>query len=239
MAGIAVEKGTRRWTVSARSSTAWIPVTDSLFRDRRRPPAAAAGASGERPPSSRASAAPAAAVHRRRRRQAARDRPLRVAARAARLGLVPRRQGRALHCRLGGEPATLDGESVILGSEDNVSAIAMFTGRAAPLAPPKGLPYAPAAPLAVSPSPSSSDASAAAQQPPEGGVSLDVGSASQWPAWDPPWIVSVRSTGVGLPSSRAGFLLLGRSVLFFSPPPRPLSACARPCRSRSNRSRSP
>ncbi len=52
-------------------------------------------------------------------------------------------KGRALHCRLGGEPATLDGESVILGSEDNVSAIAMFTGRAAPLAPPKGLPYAP------------------------------------------------------------------------------------------------
>ena len=41
------------------------------------------------------------------------------------------------------QAATLDGESVILGSEDNVSAIAMFTGRAAPLAPPKGLPYAP------------------------------------------------------------------------------------------------
>jgi polyisoprenyl-teichoic acid--peptidoglycan teichoic acid transferase len=51
--------------------------------------------------------------------------------------------GRALHCRLGGEPATVDGESVILGSEDNVATIAMFLGKSAPLPPPKGLPYAP------------------------------------------------------------------------------------------------
>jgi LCP family protein required for cell wall assembly len=51
--------------------------------------------------------------------------------------------GKALHCRLGGEPATIGGESVILGSEDNVSVVAMFTGRSAPLLPPKGLPYAP------------------------------------------------------------------------------------------------
>ena len=51
--------------------------------------------------------------------------------------------GTALHCRLGGEPATLGGESVILGSEDNISTIAMFLGRSAPLPPPKGLPYAP------------------------------------------------------------------------------------------------
>lgn len=50
---------------------------------------------------------------------------------------------RALHCRLGGDPATVGGESVILGSEDNVATVAMFTGRSAPLAPPKGLPYAP------------------------------------------------------------------------------------------------
>ena len=50
---------------------------------------------------------------------------------------------RALHCRLGGEPGSADGESVIFGSEDNVATIAMFTGRSAPLAPPKGLPYAP------------------------------------------------------------------------------------------------
>ena len=40
--------------------------------------------------------------------------------------------GRALHCRLGGDPATVGGESVILGTEDNVSTVAMFTGRSAP-----------------------------------------------------------------------------------------------------------
>jgi LCP family protein required for cell wall assembly len=51
--------------------------------------------------------------------------------------------GAAVHCRLGGDPATVDGQSVILPSEDNVEAVAMFTGRAAPLPPPKGLPYAP------------------------------------------------------------------------------------------------
>jgi LCP family protein required for cell wall assembly len=50
---------------------------------------------------------------------------------------------RALHCRLGGDPASVGGESVILGSEDNVGAVAMFMGRSAPLPPPKGLPYAP------------------------------------------------------------------------------------------------
>ena len=51
--------------------------------------------------------------------------------------------GRALHCRLGGDPATVGGESVILPSEDNVATVAMFTGRSAPLPPPRGLPYAP------------------------------------------------------------------------------------------------
>jgi len=50
---------------------------------------------------------------------------------------------RALHCRLGGEPGSADGQSVIFGSEDNVATVAMFTGRSAPLPPPKGLPYAP------------------------------------------------------------------------------------------------
>lgn len=51
--------------------------------------------------------------------------------------------GQALHCRLGGDPASIGGESVILGSEDNVATVAMFTGRSAPLPPPRGLPYAP------------------------------------------------------------------------------------------------
>ena len=49
----------------------------------------------------------------------------------------------ALHCRLGGEPGSADGQSVIFGSEDNVATLSMFTGRSAPLQPPKGLPYAP------------------------------------------------------------------------------------------------
>ncbi|MGL6278685.1 MAG: LCP family protein, partial [Gaiella sp.] len=49
----------------------------------------------------------------------------------------------ALHCRLGGDPGTVGGESVILPSEDNVEAIAMFVGRSAPQPPPQGLPYAP------------------------------------------------------------------------------------------------
>ena len=50
---------------------------------------------------------------------------------------------RALHCRLGGEPQSVGGESVIVGSEDNAATIAMFLGRSSPLPPPKGLPYAP------------------------------------------------------------------------------------------------
>jgi hypothetical protein len=41
-------------------------------------------------------------------------------------------QNKALHCRLGGDGATVGGESVILGSEDNVATVAMFTGRSAP-----------------------------------------------------------------------------------------------------------
>jgi LCP family protein required for cell wall assembly len=51
--------------------------------------------------------------------------------------------GKALHCRLGGEPGYAGGESVILGSEDNLATVAMFVGDSAPLPPRKGLPYAP------------------------------------------------------------------------------------------------
>jgi LCP family protein required for cell wall assembly len=51
--------------------------------------------------------------------------------------------GAAVHCRLGGDPGTVGGESVILPSEDNVEAVAMFLGRSAPQPPPQGLPYAP------------------------------------------------------------------------------------------------
>jgi len=59
------------------------------------------------------------------------------------LGWVRFRAGASLRCKLGGDPATIGGESVILGSEDNARVIAMFLGRSAPLAPPKGAPYAP------------------------------------------------------------------------------------------------
>jgi LCP family protein required for cell wall assembly len=49
--------------------------------------------------------------------------------------------GRSLHCRLGGEPTSIGGESVILGSEDNVAVVSMFLGRSAPVRPPKGTLY--------------------------------------------------------------------------------------------------
>ena len=63
----------------------------------------------------------------------------------AQLGWVRFRadSSKSLHCRLGGEPATIGGESVIIGSEGNVDVISMFLRRSAPLAPPKGASYAP------------------------------------------------------------------------------------------------
>jgi polyisoprenyl-teichoic acid--peptidoglycan teichoic acid transferase len=48
---------------------------------------------------------------------------------------------RSLHCRLGGEPSSFGGESVLLGSEDNAEVISMFIRRTAPLAPEKGTRY--------------------------------------------------------------------------------------------------
>jgi len=48
---------------------------------------------------------------------------------------------RALHCRLGGEPQSIGGESVLIGTEENTAAIAMFTGRSAPQPPPPGTTY--------------------------------------------------------------------------------------------------
>jgi LCP family protein required for cell wall assembly len=50
---------------------------------------------------------------------------------------------KTLRCRLGGEPATIDGASVIVSSEDNASVILQITGQSAPQRPPKGRPYAP------------------------------------------------------------------------------------------------
>jgi LCP family protein required for cell wall assembly len=48
---------------------------------------------------------------------------------------------RSIHCRLGGEPATFSGESVLLGSDENLEVIAMFLRRSAPQPPPKGSLY--------------------------------------------------------------------------------------------------
>jgi LCP family protein required for cell wall assembly len=50
---------------------------------------------------------------------------------------------KALHCRLGGQPSTIGGQSVLVGSEQNVDVVSMFMRRSAALAPPKGTPYAP------------------------------------------------------------------------------------------------
>lgn len=63
----------------------------------------------------------------------------------ARLGWVRFRAdaSRSLHCRLGGDPTTVGGESVILGSEQNVDVVSMFLRRTAPVAPPKGAIYTP------------------------------------------------------------------------------------------------
>ena len=63
----------------------------------------------------------------------------------AQLGWVRFRadSSKSLHCRLGGEPATIGSESVLIGSEGNVDVVSMFLRRSAPLAPPKGANYAP------------------------------------------------------------------------------------------------
>jgi polyisoprenyl-teichoic acid--peptidoglycan teichoic acid transferase len=60
----------------------------------------------------------------------------------AQLGWVRFRSGgNSIRCRLGGEPSSYNGESVLLGSEDNVSVISMWLGRSTPLPPPKGTLY--------------------------------------------------------------------------------------------------
>ena len=46
--------------------------------------------------------------------------------------------GRALHCRLGGEPQSIGGESVLVGGEENSATLAMFVGRSAAQPPRPG-----------------------------------------------------------------------------------------------------
>jgi hypothetical protein len=52
-------------------------------------------------------------------------------------------ESKALHCRLGGQPETIGGESVLVGSDQNVDVISMFLRRSAALRPAKGSPFAP------------------------------------------------------------------------------------------------
>ena|SRR5829696_2067435 len=51
--------------------------------------------------------------------------------------------GKTLHCRLGGEPSSYGGESILVPSEDNRNVISMFLGASAPQPPPRGQPFAP------------------------------------------------------------------------------------------------
>jgi polyisoprenyl-teichoic acid--peptidoglycan teichoic acid transferase len=46
--------------------------------------------------------------------------------------------GRSLHCRLGGEPQSIGGESVLVATEENTATISMFSGLSAPQPPPPG-----------------------------------------------------------------------------------------------------
>jgi LCP family protein required for cell wall assembly len=50
---------------------------------------------------------------------------------------------RTLHCRLGGEPSSYGGESILVPSEDNRNVISMFLGASAPQPPRPGMPFAP------------------------------------------------------------------------------------------------
>lgn len=63
-----------------------------------------------------------------------------TAAELVQLGWVKFRanSARALHCRLGGEPSTSGGQSVLIGTEENSAVLSMFTGRSAPQPPPPG-----------------------------------------------------------------------------------------------------
>jgi LCP family protein required for cell wall assembly len=59
------------------------------------------------------------------------------------LGWVYKRANadRALRCRLGGEPQSVGGESVLVATEENTATISMFSGLSAPQPPPPGTAY--------------------------------------------------------------------------------------------------
>ena len=60
------------------------------------------------------------------------------------LGWVYKRAGRVLHCRLGGSPSSVGGESVIVPTQENIAVVHMVTGHSAAQPPPPGSgPYGP------------------------------------------------------------------------------------------------
>ena len=56
----------------------------------------------------------------------------------AQIGWIRFRSSSSLRCRFGGTPSSASGESVLLGSEDNVGVVSMWLGTSAPLPPRKG-----------------------------------------------------------------------------------------------------
>ena len=83
---------------------------------------------------------PPPAVHGRHARRAARDRPLGLGARTARLGAVPLVEARCAAASAASRARSAASRSSS-GSEDNVAVISMWLGRSAPLPPPKGTLY--------------------------------------------------------------------------------------------------
>jgi LCP family protein required for cell wall assembly len=59
------------------------------------------------------------------------------------MGWIKFRSSRTLECHLGGTPQLINGQAVILGSEQNRSIVHMFLGQQAPLPAPKGQIYDP------------------------------------------------------------------------------------------------
>jgi polyisoprenyl-teichoic acid--peptidoglycan teichoic acid transferase len=59
------------------------------------------------------------------------------------MGWIKFRSSRTLECHLGGTPQLINGQAVILGSEQNRSIVHMFLGEQAPLPAPKGQIYDP------------------------------------------------------------------------------------------------
>ena len=70
------------------------------------------------------------------------------------LGWVKFRAGSNIHCRLGGDSQTINGQDILVPNEDNRAVISMFTGESAPQPPPPGSgTYAPGCEIGNAPFP--------------------------------------------------------------------------------------